>query len=163
MLLRRVGISPLTGWARISYNHVFVCRPKYTIFHHLVGKCPLFDNPFSSFQIGDTSLHCAEMDEKVGNHKIWTNFDPTNLFGGTPKILKPVLDIPFQGLLLGKVWTMPWPLREWKIILLPQILIEYLHSTLCVGGGITRNPRDFLFQLKWWCTGNTTEFHVTYM
>jgi len=38
-----------------------------------------------------------------------TNFDPTQIYLGAPKILKPVLDtdIPFQGLLLGKVWTMP--------------------------------------------------------
>jgi len=37
----------------------------------------------------------------------FSNFDPRNFFGGAPKILKPVFDTPFHGLLLGKVWTMP--------------------------------------------------------
>jgi len=30
---------------------------------------------------------------------------PHKFIWGAPKILKPVLDTPFQGLLLGKVWT----------------------------------------------------------
>jgi len=36
--------------------------------------------------------------------KFGTKFDPpANIFGGAPKILKPVFDTPFQSLLLGKV------------------------------------------------------------
>jgi len=31
--------------------------------------------------------------KKLENHKFGTNFDPANLFGRAPKILKPVLDI----------------------------------------------------------------------
>ena len=41
------------------------------------------------------------------NHEIWANFEPLQICLGTPKILKPVLDTPFQDLLLGKVWTTP--------------------------------------------------------
>ena len=42
--------------------------------------------------------------KKSENHKIWADFDPlpANLFWESPKILKPVLDTPFQGLLLGQ-------------------------------------------------------------
>ena len=47
------------------------------------------------------------MGENVENHEIWANFDPHNFLGGAPKILKPVLGPPFQGLLPGKVWTTP--------------------------------------------------------
>jgi len=36
---------------------------------------------------------------------------PINLFGGAPKILKAVLDTPFQGLSLVKVWTTSPDLR----------------------------------------------------
>jgi len=39
---------------------------------------------------------------------------PTNFFGGAPKILKPVLGNPFQGLFPGKVWTTPLTLRGGK-------------------------------------------------
>ena len=54
-----------------------------------------------------------------------TNFDPTQIYLGAPKILKPVLDtdIPFQGLLLGKVWTMPQTLGRNVGVLGPQILM----------------------------------------
>ena len=52
------------------------------------------------------------MGEKVGNREIWAKFDPrTNFFGGAPKLLKPVLGTPFQGLFPGNVWTTPPDLK----------------------------------------------------
>jgi len=77
------------------------------------------------FQITDTLLLCGEMAKKSENHKIWANFDPpyANLFGGAPKILKPVVDTPFQGLLLGKVWTMLDPKGVEKISPPPPIFL----------------------------------------
>jgi len=77
---------------------------------------------------------------------------PHNFFrGGAPKILKPASGTPFQGLLPGKVWTMPPDPKGWEKIL-PQNFgerkkkeernfsskTEYLRPLLCVGGGITR-------------------------
>ena len=50
------------------------------------------------------------MGKKSENREIWANFDPLQIFflgGGAPKILKPVLGTPFQGLLPEKVWTTP--------------------------------------------------------
>jgi len=50
------------------------------------------------FQIGDISLRCGEMGEKVGKSRnLGLTLTRTNLFGGIPKILKPVLDTPFSG------------------------------------------------------------------
>jgi len=51
----------------MSRNHVFHGGLKHIIFHHLVGQCPQFDNPFSDC---DISLHCGEMGEKVGKSRI---------------------------------------------------------------------------------------------
>ena len=45
--------------------------------------------------------------KKSENREIWAKFAPTNFFGGAPKILKPVLGTPFQGLLLKKLLTTP--------------------------------------------------------
>jgi len=60
------------------------------------------------FQIGDISLRWGEMDKKVGNDEIWANFDHLQIYlRVAPTNLKPVLYTPFQGLLLGKVWTTP--------------------------------------------------------
>jgi len=70
------------------------------------------------FDIGDTSLHLKKWAKKSENHEIWANFDsPSANFWGAPKILKPVLDTPFQGLLLGKVWTTPTDLwsQRWGL------------------------------------------------
>ena len=47
--------------------------------------------------------------KKSENRDIWANFDSLQFFfgGGAPKILKPVLGTPFQGLLPKKIWTTP--------------------------------------------------------
>ena len=46
----------------------------------------------------------------------FSNFDPRKfILGVAPKILKPVLDTPFQGLLLGKVWTTPTNLGSQRL------------------------------------------------
>jgi len=55
----------------------------------------------------------------------FSKFDFPAIFfwgGGAPKILKPVLDTPFQGLLLETVWTMPADLRSqrWEVWGLPN-------------------------------------------
>jgi len=49
------------------------------------------------------------MGEKVGKiTKFGLILTPSAIFWGkASKILKPVLDTSFRGLLLGKVWTMP--------------------------------------------------------
>ena len=52
------------------------------------------------------------MGKKVGNDEIWANFDHLQIYlRVAPTNLKPVLYTPFQGLLLGKVWTTPADLR----------------------------------------------------
>jgi len=63
------------------------------------------------------------MGEKVGKSRnLGLTLTPPHKFnlGKPPKCLKPVLDTPFQGLLLGKVWTTPHPNRM-KTISPPQI------------------------------------------
>jgi len=99
----------IAGWVRMSRNHVFHGGPKYAIFTISYRSVPRL---IIHFQIGDTSLSCGEMDEKYWKiTKFGTNFDPPPqmYLEGAHKILKPVSDTPFQGLLLGIVWTMPRP------------------------------------------------------
>jgi len=55
-------------------------------------------------------LHCGEMGEKVGKSRnlgLTLTHPPHKFILGAPKIVKPVLDTPFQGLLLQKLWITP--------------------------------------------------------
>ena len=88
-----------------SLDHVIRGRPKYTI------SLP------SVFRLLISRTVLEKWAKKSENHEIWANFDPPHkFFWGAPKISKPVLGTPFQGLLPGKVWTTPLTLRGWEKI-----------------------------------------------
>ena len=49
-----------------------------------------------NLQIGDNSLRCGEMNEKV-RKSLNLGYDPHKFFGGTPKILKTSFGYSFSG------------------------------------------------------------------
>ena len=74
-----------------------------TAKHKLTVTTPPRD---SSWQLHQSSWQNGEMGyKKLEIMKFWTNVDPCKFIWGAPRILKPVLDTPFQGLLPGKIWT----------------------------------------------------------
>ena len=70
----------------------------------------------SVFRLAISCTVLEKWAKKSENRQIWANFDhpPCKFFWGDPKILKPVLDTPFQGLLPGKVWTTPPDPKGWE-------------------------------------------------
>ena len=100
-----------------SSDHVIHDGQKYTISSPS-GRGMSVDYK-SVFRLAISRTVLEKWAKKLENREIWANFDcPANFFfgGGAPKILKPVLGTPVQGLLLAKVWTTPLTLRGWEII-----------------------------------------------
>ena len=85
-----------------SSDHVIHAGQKYTISTPS-GRGMSVDYK-SVFRLAISRMVLEKWAKKSENHEIWANFDPPQIFWGAPKILKLVLDTPFQGLLLGKVW-----------------------------------------------------------
>jgi len=76
------------------------------------------------FQIGDPRSVVKKWTKSRKITKFGLTFAPLQIFGEAPETLKPVVDTPFQGLLLGKVWTTtPDPKGVKKI---PKVVEFYL-------------------------------------
>ena len=90
-----------------SSDNVIHAGQKYTISSPSGRGMSVDYKSVFTFSISRTVL--KKWAKKSENHEMWANFDPPTdkFFWGAPKILKPVLGSPFQGLLPGKVWTTP--------------------------------------------------------
>jgi len=135
----------------MSRNHVFVCGPKYTIFHRLVQGIVRSLIIHLNFQIGDTSLRCGEMGKSQKITKFGTNFYPTCRFiWGSPQNFKTSFGYSFSGPIARKSLNHAPTLRGEKNFALPQFFVPQILDPISIIASISDllNYKGFLL-VKW--------------